>query len=366
MDKALKEALDDLGTNFANGLNAAAKQVDEIDQRMEQLELQIARKGVPGIGDEGNSESRAQRKVFAQFLRGGPESVDAGDRRNVLTIADDTGGGYLAPVDFVTEILRNVVQFSPVRQAARIAQTSRGEVQLPKRTGTLTGKWVGEIEQRSESAPSYGQLSIPISEAACYVDVSNAMLEDAAVDFAAELAFDLAEEFGRLESQAFVNGQSNKSPAGFMADPAIALTASGSATDLTADGLIDALYSLAPFYRNRSSWMMNGVTLGKVRKLKDLQGQYLWSPGLAGQPETLLSRPVFEAIDMPDTGAGAFPIAVGDFNQGYRIYDRVTLAIIRDPYSLATSGQTRFHARRRVGGGVAKAEAIRKIKCAAS
>ena len=59
-----------------------------------------------------------------------------------------------------------------------------------------------------------------------------------------------------------------------------------------------------------------------------------------------------------------YPIAIGDFQQAYRIYDRTALAVLRDPYSIATTGQVRFHARRRVGGGVVKAEAIRKLKIA--
>jgi HK97 family phage major capsid protein len=69
---------------------------------------------------------------------------------------------------------------------------------------------------------------------------------------------------------------------------------------------------------------------------------------------------------MPSLGAGAISIALGDFKQGYRIVDRVSLDVLRDPYSQATASNVRFHARRRVGGGVTKAEAIRLLACAAS
>lgn len=69
---------------------------------------------------------------------------------------------------------------------------------------------------------------------------------------------------------------------------------------------------------------------------------------------------------MPSEGAGLFPIALGDFDSAYRIYDRVGMSILRDPYSLATTGKVRFHARRRVGAGLTKIEALRKVKCATS
>ena len=96
-------------------------------------------------------------------------------------------------------------------------------------------------------------------------------------------------------------------------------------------------------------------------------GRFLWQPSYqAGQPETFLGRPVIEAIDMDDVGANKFPIAFGDFASAFRIYDRVSLSVMRDPYSVATKGLVRFHARRRVGGVVVLGEAIKTLKIATS
>jgi HK97 family phage major capsid protein len=137
--------------------------------------------------------------------------------------------------------------------------------------------------------------------------------------------------------------------------------------DGQANGLIDLLYALKPAYRANATWMMNSTTLAAVRKMKDANKQYVWAPGAqAGEPGTLLGRPIVDAVDMPDAAAGTFPIAVGDFNAAYRVYDRVNMSILRDPYSLATTGKVRFHARRRVGAGTTQPEAIRKLKVAAA
>jgi HK97 family phage major capsid protein len=257
-------------------------------------------------------------------------------------------GGYLAPAEFSREVDKNIVQFSPIRQAARVGATASGSVIIPRRTGAPTAHWVGETETRTETGSTYGQVEIPVEEIAAYVDVSNKLLEDAAVDIAAEVAFDLAEEFGRIEGVAFVSGDGVKKPSGFMSDANISYTPGGDASAIKADGLIDLYYALKPFYRQRGTWMMNGSTIAAVRKLKDpATGAYLWQPALAaGTPETLLGRPIVEAVDMPDVSGNAFPIAFGDFASGYRIYDRVALSLLRDPYSVATSGLTRFHARR--------------------
>ncbi len=66
---------------------------------------------------------------------------------------------------------------------------------------------------------------------------------------------------------------------------------------------------------------------------------------------------------MRDDGVqiGAEPIIFGDFKRGYRVYDRLSLGILADPYSQRTNGLMRYHARRRVGAGVTRASAFRKL-----
>jgi HK97 family phage major capsid protein len=68
---------------------------------------------------------------------------------------------------------------------------------------------------------------------------------------------------------------------------------------------------------------------------------------------------------MPDVAANAFPVLFGDFSRAYMIVDRVALAVQRDPFTQATSGNVRYVARRRVGGQVVQAEAIVKQKVSA-
>lgn len=355
--KSLETKVDGIATKLdeiAGGVKAAEQRADRLEARGARLNL--------GGGDQ--PANALETRAFGTFIRRGREAMGAEEIRS-LRVSDDTAGGFLAPDQFQAELLRNLVQFSPVRSAARVATTSAGAVLLPKRTGGMTAQWVGETGSRPETNVTFGQNRYPVAELAAYIDVSNAMLEDSAFDVAAELAFEFAEEFGKAEGTAFVNGAGPLQPAGFMQDAGVNFTVSGHASQVTADGLIQLFHDLPSAYRANGVWMMNSTTLGIVRKLKDgTSGQYLLlTQGIANAPATtLLGRPVVEAPDMPDIGAGNFPIAFGDFRQGYRVFDRVNLSILRDPYSQATNGMTRFHGRRRVAGGVAKAEALRKLK----
>jgi HK97 family phage major capsid protein len=362
---------DEMKAAFAEYDAAQTKRIDELEkkldderQRGDRLETVIKR-SPRGIDDEKKGPT-LEEKAFNGFLRRGPDALPQ-DERKALTVGDSTAGGYLVTGHFEREVLKNLVEVSSVRQAARVGSMNSSDITLPKRTARPTAHWVGETEDRSGTQAAYGQVTISAHEAACYVDVSIKLLEDSAIPIEQEVSGDLAEEFARLEGVSFTVGDGVGKPHGFLLNADVPQIASGHATQITPDALIDLLYSLPEFYRNQSTWMMNGITLAAVRKLKDTTNQYLWQPGIAaGQPSTILGRPVIEAADMPGVAAGAFPIALGAFKQAYRIYDRTGMSLLRDPYTMATKGLVRFHARRRVGADVVKAEALRKLKIGTS
>ncbi|MGA1804436.1 phage major capsid protein [Rhizobium sp. HT1-10] len=338
--------------------------IDEIRSQVTDLETRMSRPG--GTNLPGNDVVPIERRAFTNFLRLGDNRMDAEEVR-ALIVGDDTKGGYLAPAEFQTEVIRGIVEISPIRQAVRVGSTSAGSVILPKLTGRPTASWVGEDEERDETTMTYGQIEIPIHEIACYIDVSNRLLEDSAINVESEIATELSQEFAVKENGAFSNGDGARKPLGIQRMSGVGEVVNGSATVVNSDKLIALLYSLPQAYRNTGSWLMNGTTLGIIRTLKDANGNYLWQPSLqAGQPSTLLGRPVIEDPTMPDIANGTYPIWYGDFSKAYRIFDRVGMSILRDPFTQATKGMVRFHARRRVGGGPTLAEALRKLKMATS
>ncbi|MEI8714783.1 phage major capsid protein [Mesorhizobium sp. ISC11] len=356
--EAATQAVAEMRTAFDDRMTG----IDELTARLDEIETRAARPGT----QERTEEPTVERRAFVGYVRSGREALSA-DEIRALRVGDDTAGGFLAPPEFQTEMQRELVQYSPIREAARVGTTARGSVIFPKRTAITTALWEGETEDSEESEPAFGQQEIFVHEMRTFTDVSNKLLEDSAVNIESELNMAFSEDFGQKEGISFVNGTGVKQPEGVMQNADIAYTANGHATILAADPLITLLYALPKAYRSRGAWMMNGTTLATIRKLKDGQNNYLWQPSFqAGEPETILGRPVVEAVDMPDIAANAFPILYGDFAGGYRIYDRVGLSVLRDPFTQAKSGLVRFHARRRVGGAVTQAARFRKLKMATS
>jgi HK97 family phage major capsid protein len=121
------------------------------------------------------------------------------------------------------------------------------------------------------------------------------------------------------------------------------------------------VYALGAQYRANGAFVMNSKTAGRVRKLTDADGRFLWSDGLAaGEPAMLMGYPVLVAEDMPDVASGSFSIACGDFRAGYTVAERPDLRILRDPFS--AKPHVLFYATKRVGGDVSDFAAIKLLK----
>lgn len=355
-------AVEELRTANETFRTTTEQTITDLRQQVTDLETRMARPRGDGASPE--TEIPVERRAFTNFLRLGDNRM-AADEVRALIVGDDTKGGYLAPAEFQAEVIKGIVEISPIRQAVRVGSTSAGSVILPKLTGRPTAQWVGEDEDRPETNMTYGQIEIPVHEIACYIDVSLRLLEDSAINVESEIAAELSQEFAGKESAAFSNGDGAKKPVGIQRIP-ITEIANGDTAKLSSDALIKMLFGTPSVYRNNGSWLMNGTTLAAIMTFKDAGGNYIWQPSLAeGRPSTLLGRPIIEDPTMPDAAAGTFPIIYGDFSKAYRIYDRVGMSILRDPYTQATKGMVRFHARRRVGGGPVLTEALRKLKMAA-
>lgn len=329
--------------------------------RLDKVEAKLNRPAVHTKAQDDN-ETSVETKAFASYLALG----DRAPETKTLRVSSDPAGGYFAPAEVQAEFIRNLVEFSPIRGIASVRATTAPSVIYPTRTAITNAKWRGETAASEGSEPSFGQLEVPVREMTTHVDLANQLLQDGA-GANQEVTLALAEDFAGKEGLAFVNGTGPLSPEGFMANADVAHTVNGHATNLSADALITLMYALPAAYRSNGTWVLNGVTLGTIRKLKDGQGNHLWQPSYqAGQPETILGRPVVEAIDMPDVASGAFPIIYGDFGAAYRIVDRLDMSVLVNPYLLATNGITRIHATRRVGAAVIRPGALRKLKMAAS
>lgn len=356
--KAAKEAAERLEVALGRiPADARARKGDDevkaLADRWARAVYQAHAVGIPNLGQE-------ERKVLA----------DVAAEAKALNVGTDTAGGYLAPTEYVREIIKGVTEMSPARAIVRVRQTSGKSIQIPKRTGQFAARRVHETGNKSETTGlAYGLEELTAPEMYALIDISNQMLEDSAFDMEAEIRGEAVEQFAVKEGQEIVSGVGPGECEGYMTSSAVQSTNSGTAATIAdadgqANGLITLFHALKTAYARNAVWTLNRTTLGSVRKLKDGDKNYIWMPGLAqGIPNSILGASYVEMPDMPNEGAGLFPIAFGDFRRAYTLVDRIAMEMLRDPYTQATSGNIRFIFRRRVGGQVVLPEAIRKLKC---
>lgn len=363
------EALNQKLTLQEQQAKAAQEQMDRIEAAMNRASL--------GNGKPEDREAAEYLAAFNRILRRPAEDRDPKDvavlakRKAALVKGDDAGAGYLlAPPDVQRDIIKDVIEMNPIRSIATVRVIGGPSLKQPKRTAAAgAATRVGETTGRANTGdPAYGLFEIQAPELFARAEISQQMLEDSDYDLIAELRSEFSEQFAVKEGVEFIAGSGAANQAeGLLTAQGVGEIVSGNATEITADGLISLFYGLKSNYARSGMFLLNRGTIAAIRKLKTGDGQYLWMPGLAsGVPNTILGAPYVEAPDMPNIGAGSFPVAFGDFRRAYVIVDRIGLSFQPDYTTGADDGVVVFRARKRVGGGVRQTEAFKKLKIAAA
>ena len=314
-----------------------------------------------------NSLSKDQKseemKVFEHFITTGQkEIIQAGAETKYLRTDVDTQGGYLAPVEYVKEILKNITEISPIRSVARVRSAAGKASEMPIRTTLVSGNWVGQGETDTRSNSTYGLKYMPMHKIQVTVPVTIEELQDADFDITTEINADVAEKFSQIEGTAFVNGTGSDEPIGFMYASGIASINSGLAAAFTMDNIIELSGELKTGYN--PMYGFNRTTRAYIQQFKG-NDQYFWQAGnlAAGVPNTINGYTYLEIPDMDNVGANNFPVVFADFMRGYLIGDRMGMSVIRDDYSRKRESIVEFTFLKRTTGKPVLDEAFVKLKC---
>lgn len=312
--------------------------------------------------------------AFPSYMRARSDGALSQRVQAALQTGSDPDGGYLVPTQVDSRIITKVYETSALRALAYVVSISGKELSIPRDEGEFGyGGWVGETTAPSETTTSqFGESKIVAHEMFAEPRATQSMLEDAGLDIEAWIANKVGEKMGRIEATAFFTGTGVNQPRGLLTyangttNGTIEQIASGNATNVTADGLYNLVFSLKDYYTPNSRFLMKRLTVRNFLKLKDGNGQYIWQMGdiKTGQPSTLLGYPVERAEDMPTLEAGSLSVAFGDFRAAYTIVDRLGITLLRD--NLTAKPYVKFYNRRRVGGDVVNFEAVKLLVTAAS
>ena len=375
--RELKDAMSGFFSDFVEFSNEIKGQLKEQESRLTMLDRKMIAAERPPLAMAAEMDV-PHRKAFDAYVRNGD---DDGLRAlelegKALTTGVAAEGGYLVDPrtsDAIHGVLRDAASIRAIANVVAVEATAYDV--LVDHTDIGSG-WANETADAAETGtPSIDRISIPLHELSALPKASQRLLDDSAFDIEGWLAQRIGDKFARAEADAFINGTGSDQPTGFLTYPVIdnetwtwgnlGYVATGADGDFSAtepaDAVVDLVYSLGARYRANASFVMNSKTAGAVRKMKDADGRFLWSDGLAaGEPARLMGYPVLIAEDMPDIASGATAVAFGDFRAGYTVAERPDLRVLRDPFS--AKPHVLFYATKRVGGDVSDFAAIKLLR----
>tara|TARA_R110000772_G_scaffold71133_2_gene156146 strand:- start:130 stop:1389 length:1260 start_codon:yes stop_codon:yes gene_type:complete len=284
--------------------------------------------------DAGEAVSYRQA-FYSMIANGGIDGLD-NEARNVLrqsevrtqTAGTTTAGGFTVPTELASFIDKAMAASGPMYDSNlfTVLNTTGGNTfNIP----TVDDTAVTAVAHTEGTQPTddggkdvtFGQKQLgAFAFDTEWVRWSYELANDSIVNVEALLGELLGERLGRIANSKLTTGSGSSDVEGIVTNSGLGKTAAATAA-ITADEIIDLIHSVDPAYRASASTaiMMNDSTLAAVRKLKDGNGQYLWTMGSfqAGVPQNILGYNVVVNQAMDSLATAKKVMLFGDMSKYY-------------------------------------------------
>jgi len=303
--------------------------------------------------DEEPAGDDSDAEAIRALARGEVRSYNF-EKRDVTT----TSTGAPVPTSFYDQVIMKARLVGPMLDVPTVMNTAGGEtIQVPSLSAYSSSSTVtAQGANFSESDPTFNSfVNLGAFKYGFLIQVSREMIEDAGVDLTGFLADQIGNGLGYNVQNALTVGTGTVQPLGIAAAAGSGVTGgTGVSGAFTADNLIDLYYSLDGAARLLPGvgWMMNGASIGAVRRLKSDDGQYIFQPSLDGNArDYLLSKPIYENPHMASAGTGNKSVLCGHF-PSYMVRTVGGIRIDRSEEFAFSADLVTFRASMRVDGNL--------------
>jgi len=354
-----REALDEIKTNTDESRSAELEtrhdaimaDFDKLEKNIEREERVAAAEARaeetraadrPNMGGEGKGQDEVAkpeyRDAFIALARAGfdPQEISP-ELRAVLKAgvtefrAQSTtagAGGYTVPTELAAVVDKTMKMWGPMYDEAicTVLNTSGGNpLDFPKTDDTAVAAAqhteAGAMTDDGGVDATFTKMTLgAFAYDTEWVQISMEIMQDSAINIEQFIGELLGERLARRVNSELTVGDGTGDPLGIVAASAAGKT-SASATLFIADEFIDLLHSVDPAYRAspKARWQFNDTTLSQIRKLKDGNGQYIWSMGdiRIGEPGRLLGYAYSVNQAMVNAATGTKPVIFGDHSKYY-------------------------------------------------
>lgn len=358
-------------------LEARASREQELEVRQAAMYAPDERRPVGEARKAAPQRGVTPEAAFRSWLVSGVNGLNA-EQRNMLiesraqSVGTNSAGGFTVPTGFANELVKSLKAWGPMLDPGVTRQlvTANGEtVNWATNDDTSTvAAVIGEnTEVTTPGELTFGQKQLKAFKYTTgLIKVSLELAQDSAFNMEQVIRDAMAERLGRGVNAHLTTGGGTSVPFGIVTRSAEGFENQlvSDVPAITLDDMIELFHSVDPAYRMDPSaaWMFNDATLKTLRKVKDLEGNYIWQPAsVAGDvPATILGKPYVVNQAMESVAFDAKPVVFGAMNR-YIVRRVNEFALARLDERYAEFGQIGFIGFARFDGELMDTAAVKHL-----
>ena len=273
----------------------------EAEKRARDLQLNDEPEESEDRAEQRTAEEQeaAEVRAFDAYLR------DLVEQRTDPTDVNMTKGsnGAVIPASIANKIISKIADISPLYGMAtryNVAGTLTIPVYTESAGAEITVAYATEFEDLLSTSGAFSSVTLQSFLGGALTKISRSLVNNSNFDLVNYVIDKMAEAAAKWLDDEIINGTANKIRG--IADATQTVTA-GAKTFLTGDDLIDLQEKIPDAYQPNCIWVMSKTTRAAIRKLKDLDGNYILNrDATARWGYTLFGQPVYTSAYAPEMG----------------------------------------------------------------
>lgn len=277
--------------------------------------------------DKEQEQREAEERDLADFeayLRGKVE-----ERENTNMVK--TENGAVIPSTIANKIIQKVVDICPIYYDAD-RYNVKGTLQIPyydETTKDIKMEYCDEFTDGESSVGKFASITLTGYLARAITDVSKSLINNSQFNIVDFVVTRMALSIAKFLEKELLHGTDSK------VDGLKGVTqkvTAASATEVTADEIIDLQEAVPDEYQADAYFIMNKKTRKAIRKLKDGQGNYLLNKDANSRwGYTLFGKDVYTSANMDEMAAGKTAIYYGDYKGlAVKVSEDINIDVLRE------------------------------------
>ena len=308
------------------------KEINNIDATVAAEERAAKITVVDAVKTEAQpSQEEMEERAFEAYVMGRTAELRAGEQN--ITMGNN---GAIIPTTIANRIIKKVVDICPILAGA-VRYNVKGTLKVPvwgnaNTTHNIKVGYQQEFTEITADAGKFTSVDLTGFLAGALVLIGKSVENNGSFSVVNFIINQMAEEIAIFIEKELLTGTGTNAAEGAL-NTTNTLEAA-SATEITADELIELQSKVKQVYQANACWTMNSATFTALKKLKDRENRYLLQNDVSnGFPYRLLNKPVFISDNMPVAAAGAKTILYGDYSGlSVNFRENIQINVLREKY----------------------------------